>query len=128
MTGGKHMFTVSVHNFRSQNFKLSVSIPKHKYVVYVSVLSRISNCQGLGRKNKHEHSTTDRNDHNNYDSDTNDKYNNYNNILLLLLLQQQQLIINHNDNNDDNTNYDNNNNNDNSNNNICRQGCVIHKQ
>ena len=46
--------TVSFHNFKSQNFKLSVSNPKSKYVAYVSVLSRISNCQGLGRKNKFE--------------------------------------------------------------------------
>ena len=47
-------FTVSFHNFKSQNFKLSVSNPKSEYVAYVSVLSQISNCQGLGRKNKHE--------------------------------------------------------------------------
>ena len=45
--------TVSFHNFKSQNFKLSVSNPKNIYVAYVSVLSQISNCQGLGRKNKH---------------------------------------------------------------------------
>ena len=45
-------FTVSFHNFKSQNFKLSVSNPKNKYVVYLSVLSQISNCQSLGRKNK----------------------------------------------------------------------------
>ena len=44
---------VSFHNFKSQNFKLSVSNPKSKYVAYLSVLSQISNCQGLGRKNKH---------------------------------------------------------------------------
>ena len=44
---------VGFHNFKSQNFKLSVSNPKNKYVAYVSVLSQISNCQGLGRKNKH---------------------------------------------------------------------------
>ena len=49
-----HLSTVSFHNFKSQDFKLSVSNPKNKYVAYVSVLSRISNCQGLGRKNKHE--------------------------------------------------------------------------
>ena len=42
--------TVSFHNFKSRNFKLSVSNPKSKYVAYVSVLSQISNCQGLGRK------------------------------------------------------------------------------
>ena len=42
--------TVSCHNFKPQNFKLSVSDPKSKYVAYVSVLSRSSNCQGLGRK------------------------------------------------------------------------------
>ena len=46
--------TVSFHNFKSQNFKLSVSNPKSKYVAYLSVLSQISNCQGLGRKNKLE--------------------------------------------------------------------------
>ena len=51
---------VRFHNFKSQNFKLSVSNPKNKYVVYVSVLSRISNCQGLGRKNKHDNLKTDR--------------------------------------------------------------------
>ena len=54
------MNTVSFHNFKSQKFKLSVSNPKNKYVAYVSVLSQISNCQGLGRKNKHEHLKTDR--------------------------------------------------------------------
>ena len=42
--------TLSFHKFKSQNFKLSVSNPKNKYVAYVSVLSQISNCQGLGRK------------------------------------------------------------------------------
>ena len=52
--------TVSFHNFKSQNFKLSVSNPKRKHVAYLSVLSQISNCQGLGRKNKHEISKTDR--------------------------------------------------------------------
>ena len=46
--------TVSFHNFKSQNVKLSVSNPKSKYVAYLSVLSQISNCQGLGRKNKRE--------------------------------------------------------------------------
>ena len=44
--------TASFHNFKSQNFKLSVSNPRNKYVAYLSVLSRISNCQSLGRKNK----------------------------------------------------------------------------
>ena len=53
--------TVSFRNFKSQNFKLSVSNPKSKYVAYSSVLSRISNCQSLGRKNKHEVLKTDRN-------------------------------------------------------------------
>ena len=48
------MNTVSFHNFKSQIFKLSVSNPKSKYVAYVYVVSQISNCQGLGRKNKHE--------------------------------------------------------------------------
>ena len=52
--------TVSCHNFKSQNFKWSVSNPKNKYVAYLSVLSRISNCQSLGRKNKHENLKTDR--------------------------------------------------------------------
>ena len=51
--------TVSFHNFKSKNFKLSVSNPKSKYVAYLSVLSQISNCQGLGRKNKHEILETD---------------------------------------------------------------------
>ena len=42
--------TVSFHNFKSQNFKLSVSNHESKYVAYLSVLSQISNCQSLGRK------------------------------------------------------------------------------
>ena len=54
------IITVSCHNFKSQNFKLSVSNPKSKYVAYLSVLSQISNYQGLGRKNKHEILKTDR--------------------------------------------------------------------
>ena len=53
-----HYTTVSFHNFKSQNVKLSVSNPKNKYVAYLSVRSQISNCQGLGRKNKHEHLNT----------------------------------------------------------------------
>ena len=52
--------TVSFRNFKSQVFKSSVSNPKSKYVAYVSVLSQISNCQSLGRKNKHEILKTDR--------------------------------------------------------------------
>ena len=52
--------TVSFHNFKSQNFKLSVSNPKNKCAAYVSVPSQISNCQSLGRKNKHEILKTDR--------------------------------------------------------------------
>ena len=52
--------TVSFHDFKSQNFKLSVSNPKNKYVDYLSVLSQISNCQSLGRTNKHEILKTDR--------------------------------------------------------------------
>ena len=44
----------------SQNFKLSISNPKSKYVADLSVLSRISNCQSLGRKNKHDILKTDR--------------------------------------------------------------------
>ena len=56
---GRHYLsnaTVSFHNF-----KLSVSNPKSKYVAYLSVLSQISNCQSLGRKNKHNILKTDRN-------------------------------------------------------------------
>ena len=53
------MSTVSFHNFKSQNFKLSVSNPNNTYVAYVSILSQISNCQGLGRKNKFEILKTD---------------------------------------------------------------------
>ena len=52
--------TVSFHDFKSQNFKLSVSNYKNKYVAYLSVLSQISNCQSLGRKNKHAILKTDR--------------------------------------------------------------------
>ena len=52
--------TVSFHNFKSRKFKLSVSNPKSKYFAYLFVLSQISNCQGLGRKNKHEILKTDR--------------------------------------------------------------------
>ena len=52
--------TVSFHNFKSQNLKLSVSNPYSKYVAYVSVLSQISNCQSQGRKNKHDILKTDR--------------------------------------------------------------------
>ena len=55
-----HDTTVSFHNVKSQNFKLSVSNPESKYVAYLSILSRISNCQGLGRKNRHEILKTDR--------------------------------------------------------------------
>ena len=56
----QRVYTVSCHNFKSQNFKLSVSNPKNKYVAYLSVLSQISNCQGLGSKHKHEILKTDR--------------------------------------------------------------------
>ena len=52
--------TVSFHNSKSQHFKLSVSNPKSKSVACVSVLSQISNCQGLGRKNKFKIMKTDR--------------------------------------------------------------------
>ena len=52
--------TIGFHNFKSQNFKLSVSNPESKYVAYVSVLSQVSNCQGLGGKSKHEFLKTDR--------------------------------------------------------------------
>ena len=55
-----HDHTVSFHNFKSQNFKSSVSNPKSKYVAYLSVLSQISKSQGLGRKNKFEILKTDR--------------------------------------------------------------------
>ena len=48
---------------------MSVSNPKSKYVAYLSVLSQISNCQSLGRKNKHEILKTDRNDNNNNTND-----------------------------------------------------------
>ena len=37
-------YTVSFHDFKSQDFKLSVSNPKSKYVAYLSVLSQISIC------------------------------------------------------------------------------------
>ena len=37
---------------------MSVSNPKSKYVAHLSVLSRISNFQGLGRKNKFENLKT----------------------------------------------------------------------
>ena len=49
-----------ITNFKSQNLKLSVSNPKSIYVAYLSVLSQVSSCQGLGRKNKHEISEFDR--------------------------------------------------------------------
>ena len=55
--------TVSFHNLKSQNVKLSVSSPKSKYVAYLSVLSQLSSCQSLGRKNKHDILKTDRNMH-----------------------------------------------------------------
>ena len=58
--GGWGASTVAFHNFKSRNFKLSVSNPKSKYVAYLSVLSQISNCQGLGHKNKHDILKTDR--------------------------------------------------------------------
>ena len=57
---GVRLPTVGFHNFKSQIFKLSVSNPKSKSVAYLSVLSQISNCQSLGRKNKHEILKTDR--------------------------------------------------------------------
>ena len=52
--GRKCSGTVSFHNFKSQKFKLSVSNPKKISVVYLSVLSQISNCQSLGLKNNFE--------------------------------------------------------------------------
>ena len=39
---------------------MSISNPKSKYVAYVFVLSQFSNCQGLGRKNKHDILKVDR--------------------------------------------------------------------
>ena len=51
---------VGFHNFNLRIVNLRVSNPKNTYVAYVSVLSRISNCQSLGRKNKHELLKTDR--------------------------------------------------------------------
>ena len=51
---------VSFHSFKSKEIKLSVSNPKNEYVVYLSVLSQTSNCQSLGRKNKHDILKTDR--------------------------------------------------------------------
>ena len=67
--------TVSFNNFKSQSFKLSVSNPKSKHVAYLSLLSQISNCQGLGRKHKLEilktgHSNSD--DSNDDSSNSND--------------------------------------------------------
>ena len=56
------VYTVSFHKFKSQNFKLSVSNPKSESVACLSVLSQISNCQGLGRRNKFEIMKTDRMD------------------------------------------------------------------
>ena len=67
--------TVSFHNFKSRNFKLSVSNPKSKHVACLSVLSQISNCQGLGSKNDSEILKTDRS------------------ILLLLLLFLLLLLV-----------------------------------
>ena len=54
------VFSFQIPSFQFSNFKLSVSNPKSKHVAYLSVLSRISSCQGLGRKNKHEILKTDR--------------------------------------------------------------------
>ena len=54
---------------------MSVSNPKSKYVVYLSVLSQISNCQGLGRKNKHEILKTDHNNTNVNNNSNNDNAN-----------------------------------------------------
>ena len=52
--------TVSFHNFKSRNFKLSVSNPKSKHVACLSVLSQNSNRQGLGRRDKFEILKADR--------------------------------------------------------------------
>ena len=48
-------------SFQIANFKLSVSNPTNKYVACLSVLSQISNCQGVGRKSKFEILKTYRN-------------------------------------------------------------------
>ena len=53
----RQVFIISNRNI----FKLSVSNPKIKYVAYLSVLSQLSNSQGLGRKNNFEVLKTDRN-------------------------------------------------------------------
>ena len=55
-----YVFVRNAHAVSFHNFKSSVSNPKSKYVVHLSVLSQISNCQGLGSKNKHEILKTDR--------------------------------------------------------------------
>ena len=70
MLRGRTTIMVSFHNFKSQNFNLSVSNPKSTYVAYLSVLSQISNCQGLGRKNKHEILKTDRSNNDNDNTNT----------------------------------------------------------
>ena len=57
---GGRLARVSFYNFKSRNFNLSVSNPKSRYVVDLSVLSRISNCHCLCRKNRHEILKTDR--------------------------------------------------------------------
>ena len=57
---------------------MSVSNPKSKHVAYLSVLSQISNCQGLVRKNKHEMLKTDRNNNNNNNNNDNNNNNNNN--------------------------------------------------
>ena len=66
------LYTVSFHNFKSKNSKLSVSSPKSKYVAYVSVLSQNSNCQGLA-------ATVLNND----DDDGNNNNNNSNMIIII---------------------------------------------
>ena len=63
--------TVSFHNFKSQNVKLSVSNPKNNYVAYLSVLSQISNCQSLGNKNKHDILKADRASNDDKSADSN---------------------------------------------------------
>ena len=68
--------TVSFHNFKSRNFKLRVSNPKSKSVAYLSVLSQISNCQSLGRKNKLEILKTDRSENNNNNNNNNNNSHN----------------------------------------------------
>ena len=51
---------VGFHNLNLRIFHLRVSNPNKLIVDVVLTRCRISMCQGLGRKNKHEHLKTDR--------------------------------------------------------------------